>query len=57
MARQLKLNIMTTEIQKIQIALKKQKNRTCSIDDLNYLKRKFNQYGTLNIIEIKYMIQ
>ena len=57
MARQLKLNIMTTEIQKIQIALKKQKNRTCSIDDLNYLERKFNQYGTLNISEIKYLIQ
>ena len=57
MARQLKLNNMTTEIQKIQIALKKQKDRTCSVDDLNYLERKFNQYGTLNISEIKYMIQ
>ena len=57
MARQLKLNNMTTEIQKIQIALKKQKDRTCSVDDLNYLERKFNQYGTLNIIEIKYLIQ
>ena len=52
-----KLNNMTTEIQKIQIALKKQKDRTCSIDDLNYLERKFNQYGTLNISEIKYLIQ
>ena len=48
---------MTTEIQKIQIALKKQKDRTCSVDDLNYLESKFNQYGTLNIIEIKYLIQ
>ena len=48
---------MTTEIQKIQTALKKQKNRTCTIQDLNYLERKFNQYGTLNINEIKYMIQ
>ena len=57
MARQLKLNNMTTEIQKIQIALKKQKDRTCSVDDLNYLESKFNQYGTLNIIEIKYLIQ
>ncbi len=57
MARQLKLNNMTTEIQKIQIALKKQKDRTCTIHDLNFLERKFNQYGTLNINEIKYLIQ
>jgi len=48
---------MTTEIQKIQTALKKQKDRTCTIQDLNFLERKFNQYGTLNIIEIKYLIQ
>ena len=48
---------MTTEIQKIQTALKKQKNRTCTIQDLNYLQRKYNQYGTLNISEIKYLIQ
>ena len=48
---------MTTEIQKIQTALKKQKNRTCTIQDLNYLDRKFRQYGTLNINEIKYLIQ
>ena len=48
---------MTTEIQKIQTALKKQKDRTCTIQDLNYLERKFNQYGTLNINEIKYLIQ
>ena len=48
---------MTTEIQKIQTALKKQKDRTCTIEDLNYLQRKFNQYGTLNINEIKYLIQ
>lgn len=48
---------MTTEIHKIQTALKKQKNRTCTIQDLNYLDRKFRQYGTLNINEIKYLIQ
>ena len=48
---------MTTEIQKIQIALKKQRDRTCTIHDLNYLQRKFNQYGTLNINEIKNLIK
>mgnify|MGYP001222145259 FL=1 len=48
---------MATEIHKIQTALKKQRDRTCSIQDLNYLDKKFRQYGTLNINEIKYLIQ
>jgi len=48
---------METEIHKIQTALKKQRERTCTIQDLNYLDRKLRQYGTLNINEIKYLIQ
>ena len=45
------------EIEKIRLALQRQKNRTCTLQDLNFLERKFNQYGTLNLSEIKYMIQ
>lgn len=48
---------MITEIQKIQTALKKQRDRTCTTQDLDFLDRKFRQYGTLNINEIKYLIQ
>ena len=45
------------EIEKIRLALQRQKKRTCTLQDLNFLERKYNQYGTLNISEIKYMIQ
>ena len=48
---------MATEIHKIQTALKKQRDRTCTTQDLDFLDRKLRQYGILNINEIKYLIQ
>ncbi len=48
---------MKTEIIKIQNALTRQRKRTATFEDINYLIQKENQYGTLNTQIIKNLIQ
>jgi len=48
---------MTTEIKLIESALKRQRERTATFEDINYLIQKENQYGTLNTRIIKNLIQ
>ena len=48
---------MTTEITKIKKALKKQRERRASFEDIEYLIKKENQYGTLNPVIIQNLIQ
>ena len=48
---------MTTEIIKIQNALTRQRKRTATFEDINYLIQKESQYGTLNTVIIKQLIQ
>ena len=48
---------MTTEITKIKKALKKQRERRASFEDIEYLIQKENQYGTLNPVIIQNLIQ
>tara|TARA_R110000787_G_scaffold22896_1_gene66138 strand:+ start:798 stop:977 length:180 start_codon:yes stop_codon:yes gene_type:complete len=43
-----KKHIMINEIKKINLALKKQRQRTANIEDINFLMIKQKQYGTLN---------
>ena len=48
---------MKTEIIKIQNALTRQRKRTATFEDINYLIQKESQYGTLNTQIIKNLIQ
>ena len=48
---------MTTEITKINQALKRQRERRATFEDIEYLIKKENQYGTLNTSIIKQLIQ
>ena len=48
---------MTTEIKLIERALKKQRERKASFEDIEYLIQKENQYGTLNPVIIQNLIQ
>jgi len=48
---------MKTEIIKIQNALTRQRNRTATFEDINYLIQKESQYGTLNTQIIQNLIQ
>ena len=48
---------MKTEITKIKKALKKQRERKASFEDIEYLIQKENQYGTLNPVIIQNLIQ
>ena len=48
---------MKTEITKINQALKKQRERRATFEDIEYLINKENQYGTLNTQIIKNLIQ
>ena len=48
---------MTTEIKLIKKALKRQRERIASFEDIEYLIKKENQYGTLNTSIIKQLIQ
>lgn len=48
---------MTTEIKKINLALKKQKQQTANIEDINFLMIKQKQYGTLNTRVIQNLIK
>ena len=48
---------MKTEITKINQALKKQRERRATFEDIEYLIQKENQYGTLNTQIIKNLIQ
>ena len=48
---------MTTEITKINQALKKQRERRATFEDIEFLIKKENQYGTLNTSIIKQLIQ
>jgi hypothetical protein len=48
---------MKTEIIKIQNALTRQRNRTATFEDINYLIKKESQYGTLNPVIIQNLIQ
>ena len=48
---------MTTEIKLIKKALKKQRERRASFEDIEFLIKKENQYGTLNTSIIKQLIQ
>ena len=48
---------MTTEIIKINQALKRQRERRATFEDIEYLIKKENQYGTLNTSIIKQLIQ
>ena len=48
---------MKTEIIKIQNALTRQRNRTATFEDINYLIQKESQYGTLNTRIIQNLIQ
>ena len=48
---------MKTEIIKIQNALTRQRKRTATFEDINYLIQKESQYGTLNTRIIKNLIQ
>ena len=46
-----------SEIIKIQNALTRQRNRTATFEDINYLIQKESQYGTLNTRVIQSLIQ
>ena len=48
---------MKTEITKINQALKRQRERRATFEDIEYLINKENQYGTLNTQIIKNLIQ
>ena len=48
---------MTTEIKLIERALKRQRERRASFEDIEFLIKKENQYGTLNTSIIKQLIQ
>lgn len=48
---------MTTEIKLIEGALKRQRERKASFEDIEYLIKKENQYGTLNTRIIQNLIQ
>jgi hypothetical protein len=48
---------MTTEINKINQALKRQRERRATFEDIEFLIKKENQYGTLNTSIIKNLIQ
>ena len=48
---------MTTEITKINQALKRQRERKASFEDMQYLMKKQMQYGTLNTRIIQTLIQ
>jgi len=48
---------MTTEINKINQALKRQRERRATFEDIEFLIKKENQYGTLNTSVIKNLIQ
>ncbi len=48
---------MTTEISKINQALKRQRERRVTFEDIEYLINKENQYGTLNTRIIQNLIQ
>ena len=48
---------MTTEIKLIEKALKRQRERRASFEDIEFLIKKENQYGTLNTSIIKQLIQ
>ena len=48
---------MTTEIKLIERALKKQRERKASFEDIEFLIKKENQYGTLNPVIIQNLIQ
>ncbi len=48
---------MTTEITKIKQALKRQRERRASFEDIEFLIKKENQYGTLNPVIIQNLIQ
>jgi len=46
-----------SEINKIRKALQRQRNRTASIEDINFLIKKESQYGTLNPMIINQIIR
>ena len=48
---------MTTEITKINQALKRQRERRATFEDIEFLIHKENQYGTLNTSIIQNLIQ
>mgnify|MGYP006883107995 CR=1 FL=1 len=48
---------MTTEITKINQALKRQRERRATFEDIEFLINKENQYGTLNTSIIQNLIQ
>ena len=48
---------MKTEITKINQALKRQRERRATFEDIEYLINKENQYGTLNTSIIQNLIQ
>jgi hypothetical protein len=48
---------MITEIKLIEKALKRQRERRASFEDIEFLIKKENQYGTLNTSIIKQLIQ
>ena len=48
---------METEITKINQALKRQRERKASFEDIQYLMKKQLQYGTLNTRIIQNLIQ
>jgi len=48
---------MTTEITKIKQALKRQRERKATFEDINYLILKESQYGTLNTQIINQLIK
>ena len=48
---------METELTKINQALKRQRERKASFQDIEYLIRKQMQYGTLNTRKIQTLIQ
>ena len=48
---------MITEIKLIEKALKRHRERRASFEDIEFLIKKENQYGTLNTSIIKQLIQ
>lgn len=48
---------MITEIKLIEKALKRQRERRATFEDIEFLINKENQYGTLNTSIIKQLIQ
>jgi len=48
---------MKTEIKLIEKALKRQRERKATFEDINYLIQKESQYGTLNTRVIQSLIQ